>query len=152
MAGIYPIKSLDLAAVRQLVPDKSLASTLHYAVTVSKEEQKLEGGLVKAEYAATGFMLIRRQVLERMAAAHPELKYRHSFTQLPQAAAQNNHLYALFDMSLDPETKIYLPEDYTFCRRWRAMGGEIWVDALSKFQHVGQLTYQGDFSVFVKRS
>jgi hypothetical protein len=32
------------------------------------------------------------------------------------------------------------------------MGGEIWVDALSKFQHVGHLVYEGDFSVFVKQN
>jgi hypothetical protein len=58
----------------------------------------------------------------------------------------------LFDTSLDPEQGLYLPEDYTFCRRWRAMGGEIWVDVFSKFKHVGSFAHEGDFSVFVNRS
>jgi hypothetical protein len=150
VAGVYPIKHLNLPAIRQLPAGSPVAATFHYAVTVGEGPHSVSNGLVQAEHAATGFMLIRRQALERMAAQHPELKYRHSFTHLPGAAAGGDHFYALFDTSIDRDQGLYLPEDYTFCKRWRAMGGEIWVDALSKFQHVGHLVYEGDFSVFVK--
>jgi hypothetical protein len=152
VAGIYPIKHVNWQAVRQLPASSPVAAAFHYAVTVSEGSQTVANGLVQAEHAATGFMLIRRQVLEKMAAHHPELKYKHSFTHLPGGATSSDHFYALFDMSIDREKGVYLPEDYTFCKRWRAMGGEIWVDALSKFQHVGNLTYEGDFSVFLKQT
>ena len=41
----------------------------------------------------------------------------------------------------------YLPEDYSFCRRWRQIGGEIWIDLQSRFDHVGSYVYRGDLGV-----
>jgi hypothetical protein len=153
VAGIYPVKHLDLEAVRRLPPGGKAESTFHYAVTLCAGEQPTPAGFIRAEYAATGFMLIRRQVLQQMAERYPELKYDHMFAHQGTALQpKNNHLYALFDTSLDRSQGLYLPEDYTFCKRWRAIGGEIWVDVLSKFKHVGPYAYEGDFSVFVQRS
>jgi hypothetical protein len=153
VAGIYPIKHLDMAAVRNLPPGAPIQGVLNYAVKVCDGEQPTPDGFIRAEYAATGFMLIKRQVLERMVAHYPELKYRDMFARVASSEpARDDNLYALFDTSLDRERGQYLPEDYTFCNRWRAMGGEIWVDVLSKFTHIGQFAYEGDFSVFVKRT
>jgi hypothetical protein len=152
VAGIYPLKHLDLEAVRRLAPGQSVATTLRYATKLQDQESPDAEGFTKAEYAATGFMLIRRNVLERMAANYPELKYEHSFTFDDRVKAEDvAHLYALFDTSLDQDRGLYLPEDYTFCNRWRAMGGEIWVDVRSKFTHVGTYAYQGDFSAYLSR-
>jgi hypothetical protein len=152
VAGIYPIKGLDPEAVRGLAPGRSIATTLHYAAKLIEGEVSDADGFTRAEYAATGFMLIRRNVLEQMAAKHPELKYEHSFTRVDAATAGGAaHLYALFDTSLDRDRGLYLPEDYTFCNRWRAMGGEIWVDVRSKFTHVGTYSYHGDFSAYLSR-
>jgi hypothetical protein len=147
VAGIYPLKGLDPEAIRGLAAGRSIATTLTYAVKLCEGEPSDADGFAKAEYAATGFMLIRRDVLERMAAEHPELKYEHSFTK----GAGGTHLYALFDTSLDRDQGLYLPEDYTFCNRWRAMGGEIWVDVRSKFTHVGTYSFHGDFSAYLSR-
>lgn len=152
VAGIYPIKYLNLPAIRQLPTDKPIAETFHYAVRLCDGAQPTPDGFAPAEYAATGFMLIRRQVLEQMAAQHPELKFRHNFNHVDsRQPTSSDHFYALFDTSLDQEKGLYLPEDYTFCKRWRTMGGEIWVDVLSKFSHIGSYSYDGDFSVFVQR-
>lgn len=92
-------------------------------------------------------MLIRRNVLETMAERHPELKYEQSHTK----GGHGTNLYALFDTSLDRDQGIYLPEDYTFCKRWRAMGGEIWVCIRSKFTHVGTFEYHGDYAALLER-
>ena len=143
VAGIYPIKQLDLDAVRNLPTPRPAAGALHYAVKTSAGAQPTADGFVKADYAATGFMLVKRGVLESMATHYADLKYRHSFTL--GAATDSAHLYALFDTSLDA-SGVYLPEDYTFCARWRALGGEIWVDTLSKFKHVGRYVFAGDYS------
>jgi hypothetical protein len=151
VAGIYPVKDLNWPEIRQLRPGQPLASTFRYAVTVIDGEHPNAEGLVRAEYAATGFMLIRREVLEQMAAAYPDLKYRSMFALGSGNQAKNDFLYALFDTSLDHERGLFVPEDYTFCKRWRALGGEIWVDAYSKLAHVGPFAYEGDFSVFVSR-
>jgi hypothetical protein len=45
---------------------------------------------------------------------------------------------------IDPASGIYLSEDFTFCKRWTEIGGEIWVDLDSKLTHVGATEYKGD--------
>jgi hypothetical protein len=45
---------------------------------------------------------------------------------------------------IDPETGVYLSEDYAFCQRWRALGGEILLDLKSKLTHVGPDHFKGD--------
>ena len=64
-------------------------------------------------------------------------------TLLAEAKAQWR--YAFFDtMIADGES---LPEDYSFCRRWRDIGGEIWIDLDSRFSHVGNYVYKGDLGI-----
>jgi hypothetical protein len=40
----------------------------------------------------------------------------------------------------------YLSEDYAFCRRWRDMGGKVWVDLNCKLTHMGQHLFGGDLA------
>ncbi len=84
VAGIYPLKHLNVPAIRDLPSGKPVASTYHYAVAIAPGTQPTSDGFAQAEYAATGFMLIRREVLERMAAHYADLKYTHMFA-LPGA-------------------------------------------------------------------
>ena len=44
---------------------------------------------------------------------------------------------------IDPDTGIYLSEDYAFCRRWRDLGGEVWLDTQGVLVHVGPSDFQG---------
>jgi hypothetical protein len=57
---------------------------------------------------------------------------------------QSSNLFALFDCIIDPDTGAYLSEDYSFCRRWRQIGGEIWIDIASKLTHTGPYEFVGD--------
>ena len=53
------------------------------------------------------------------------------------------------DLDFDPmvdEEGTYLSEDFSFCRRWTAIGGEIWADLGSTLDHVGPSVFRGDFS------
>jgi hypothetical protein len=47
---------------------------------------------------------------------------------------------------IEPETSTYLSEDYSFCKRWTDMGGEIWVDLTAKLDHAGLMTFRGDLA------
>ena len=53
-------------------------------------------------------------------------------------------MYALFDCIIDPESKRYLSEDYTFCRRWQQIDGAIWLDPRVALNHVGHYTFRGN--------
>jgi hypothetical protein len=47
---------------------------------------------------------------------------------------------------VDPDSGRYLSEDYAFCRRWRDMGGKIWVDLDCKLVHLGQHLFGGELA------
>ncbi len=154
VAAFYPLKAVDWAAVpRRVVAGESLASAaLSYVGTLEEVGRRTEGDFATAVYAGTGFQLIRRRVFERMITAHPELRFTSVHARagsLPPSA----NLYALFDPIIDPETGAYLSEDYSFCRRWRALGEEIWLDLRSRLTHVGPDAFAGDAATrFLPRS
>jgi hypothetical protein len=56
---------------------------------------------------------------------------------------------ALFNCMIDKATGFYLSEDFSFCRRWTDMGGEIWVDYTSRLNHVGLMVYRGNMAASV---
>ena len=146
VAGMYPIKSIDWAAVpRRVVAGETLRSAgLTYVGTpLEGADARVEDGFATARYAGTGLQLLKRSVLERMAAAHPELRFRTVHT-LAGDQPRSDNLYALFDPEIDANTGEYLSEDYAFCRRWRALGGDIWLDLRSKITHVGADQFKGE--------
>lgn len=151
VCGIYPLKHMDVTTLRQLPAgmseDAARAAALNYTVKFKKGVQPDAGGFVSVEYGSTGFMLVRRAVLERMAQAHPELVYNYSYASL------YDHMYdnvAFFDTMIDPDTRDYLPEDYAFCKRWTALGGEVHADLQSRFDHLGAYTYAGNYPLFME--
>jgi len=92
-------------------------------------------GFVEVAEAPTGFMVIKRHVFGRLMEKYPELNY------VPDGPPNNpqRHLYwRFFDCMIDPDSGRYLSEDYTFCRRWRDVGGKVFVDSHCKLGHLGQ--------------
>lgn len=145
-AGAYPLKQIDWRALpRRAVTGEPLAAAgLSYVGQICEGDQlRREGGFATAKYAGTGFQLIRRHVFERLILAHPELKFRAVHT-LTNETPKSDNLYALFECEIDRESGVYLSEDYAFCGRWRALGGEIWLDLQSKLTHAGMSYYDGD--------
>jgi len=149
VCGIYPVKHLDVDKLRS-IDAKALgrvaeAASMHYAVKLKPGGRPDPiTGLLPVEYGATGFMLIKRQVFERMAEAYPELVFDYAYTN-----DEHEGNVAFFDTYIDPDTKEYLPEDYAFCRRWTNIGGEIHADIHSVFTHVGSHDYTGNFTAFL---
>lgn len=88
------------------------------------------------------FVMLKLSVIEKMCAAYPELRYN----------AGDQAEYGLFlDMIDKTDTSggpygERLSEDLSFCRRWRAIGGEIWLDHQSSLIHAGRKEYTGRVS------
>lgn len=146
VGGLYPAKVTDWQGfVNRFgqTGEKLHEAGLIYVGDLCKgDDLKRAQGFATGTYAGTGFQLIKRQVFERMIAAHPELQFKNVHAYPPQSGSQN--LYALFDCMIDPETGAYLSEDFAFCKRWRALGGEIWLDLQSRLTHTGPASYQGN--------
>jgi len=145
VAGMYPLKLRDWSAeaISRVRGGESLetAPLRYVGLPCAEAEREAVAGFVTGTYAGTGFMMIARQTLLRMMAAYPELH----FAAAHDTARQNPspHQYALFDCMIEPETRHYLSEDYTFCRRWRDIGGTIWLDTQAPLIHTGSQDFKG---------
>ena len=85
----------------------------------------IDGKFVEAYNAGTGFMMIKREVFQKMFKAYPELKYTLDENTITVSGIKENledYAYTLFDTQteeLPDGTRVYLSEDYAFCRRWQ---------------------------------
>lgn len=151
-AAAYPLKGIEWDRAQRLAAKGALRPEVLFKYVYGvADPARIEGrnGFIKAIYAGTGFMMIRCGALEKMCAAFPQLHYRTIHSQ-SDSHKDSPHRYALFDCMIEPETGAYLSEDFTFCRRWTSLGGDIWVDTQSKLTHIGPVPFAGDFSAMLK--
>jgi hypothetical protein len=140
--AVYPKKCVLWEQAKQSVDaneTKSLDKVSSSLVMNFKNQNtRIENGFAEVLDGPTGFMLIKRSVIERMYARYPELNCVNDH--------QNRDLdtyCAVFDCMIDPDTRRYLSEDYAFCRRWQQMGGSIYADCFTTLGHVGNLRFSG---------
>src|SRR6266513_6304621 len=75
VAGIYPIKRVNWDKARRMLdsnPSKAPSAALDYVLELEDPDQvTVVNGFARVRYAGTGFLMIRRHVLERMC-EHPD--------------------------------------------------------------------------------
>lgn len=144
VGGMYPAKALRWNPPAQIRGREPLdAAALQYVGKFcASPELERRGPFITAVYCATGFMLMKRSAIERMVEAYPECAYSSDHVYAPNKS--NEQSYALFECAIDPVTKEYLSEDFGFCRRWRALGGKIWLDAEGALTHTGPYDFAGN--------
>ena len=76
-------------------------------------------GCVELEAGPAGCLMVSRTAVKKLMDAHPELKY-------TADQPYDEHRYALFNPFMEGD-KLW-SEDITFCKRWRALGGSIWLN------------------------
>ena len=145
VAGIYPIKRVNWDKARSAAgagqPNLAAAS-LDYVLELDDPDRVVVvEGFTRLRYAGTGFLMIRREAVERMCAHYPQLKFKRDHSLDASIASDNR--YALFDTMIDAGGT-YLSEDFAFCKRWTDIGGEIWADLESRLDHVGPSVFRGD--------
>ena len=123
IGGLYPMKSL---------PVKWCVNGFDGA------EVSEDGNLQEVSKTGTGFMLIKRDVFEKLN-AHPATKPFMNDIGLP--AELNPFMKTYFDTAVRENR--YYSEDWTFCENWRDLGGKVWVDKRVLLKHTG--TYVFDF-------
>lgn len=155
VVGAYPKKGVNWQRIKEAVIDQKdkthddrqiAAFGSDYAINfhfVNRDAKQIaiERGLIRLHDAGTGFMMIKRTAIDKILAAYPELKYNND---LNIGQDLKDHFYALFDTMIDPKDRRYLSEDYTFCRRWQAIGGDIWLDPSISLNHYGSFCFQGN--------
>lgn len=135
------------------VPKKQLP--IQYASCIIKDELgkpvTYKDKFVEVFYAGTAFMMIKREVFQKMFHHYKDLKYKPNEKLFPSTSLEKleDSCYALFDTTLSEGkdgSRIYLSEDYTFSERWRQIGGRIFMDPTIKINHIGQFPFEGDLS------
>ncbi len=144
VAGIYSLKVIDwsTAAMKRLTGGESFESAplLYVGTLCTGNELQREGRFATGIYCGGGFLMLKRQVIERMIEAYPEARYAgvHAYSN-----AKGGESYALFECLIDPETKTYVSEDFGFCQKWRDLGGKIWLDTEGELTHIGAYNFVG---------
>lgn len=151
--AIYPLKRLDWARIRAQARagvEDMQSSTLNYVVDLdASAEMPPSEEFFRVRSIGTGFMMIKRQVFQRMAEHYPETRYRNIHVG-SNADIAHAETHAFFDCVIDPDSGDYLSEDYTFCKRWTDIGGEIWAHARSRLTHVGPHAFEGDLMAMLR--
>lgn len=162
VGGIYPIKNYEFdklatnpnmvgeifkrksqSQLKDAFSNKDYLQTnlVRYNINYSSNMLEIDNNLTKVKHLATGFMLIKRTVIELMSKAFPQTKYVDDVNFL--SGKENDFAFALFDCGV--EDGHYLSEDWMFCHRWQKMGGSVYADVTINLDHTGIETYKGSF-------
>ena len=122
IGGLYPMKSLPIKWCVNGIP--------------GQPEPTPDQNLIEVSKTGTGFMLIRRDVFEKLD-AHPATKPFKNDIGLPQEL--DPYMKTYFDTAVREGR--YYSEDWTFCENWRDIGGQVWVDKRVLLRHTGTYTF-----------
>lgn len=158
MTAAYPIKNIDWELVANnakagMPSNELMESSLRYVVNTVKagsgDKVRVDKGAIEVYDAGTGFMLIKREVFEKLISAYPELRYQDDTGGLQEN--EKDHTYAFFNSYVDPDTGRFLSEDYGFCRYWQEINGGVWTDPSIEMLHLGRMRYQGTMLNWLER-
>lgn len=148
--GIYPKKEINWSSVRRGVQEgaQNLSEFAGAFVlnldpafpTVTTDEK----GMIPVRHAGTGFMLIKREVFEKLRDKVPEYinnNVKDANGNVIKTATGRIREY--FSTKIDKEGML-LSEDYFFCDLWRDNGGTVWANPFIRLSHVGTHNYTGD--------
>jgi hypothetical protein len=135
------ITKKDKSQLKDIIPNENIVqhNLLRYNINYLENTLTIENNLTKVRHLATGFMMIQRNVIEKMSKAFPSTKYIDDVGFL--TGTENNYAYALFDCGV--EDGHYFSEDWLFCSRWSKMGGFIHADVSISLTHTGIEDYKG---------
>lgn len=96
-------------------------------------------GLLEVDGLPTGFMKIKRHVLEQMAADAPQY-----FDKVFETAL-------VFDRPTPGEDKTRWGGDVDFCNRWKARGGKLYADQELRLGHVAKIVISDSLGAHLRR-
>ena len=97
--------------------------------------------------AGTGFMLLKRSVYEKLIAAGEAKSY---VPMQDEPSFYGPEIFDFFKAEVDSETRNYLSEDYSFCRSFKRIGGEIWLAPWVNLTHWGLYGFRGSMQAIAE--
>jgi len=144
IGGAYPLKKINWDAVRAAVaknpeiPAEALKSVgcfyASHLLDGSNTMRPFEP--LEAEELATGFMLVKREVFEALQPHVP--------TYFPVFSGEKDRPVHWDYVQVGVHEGRYESEDYSFCRKWRELGGKIYMCPWMKLTHHGNYPFPGN--------
>ena len=131
ICGIYPKKEINWSSVKYAV-DSGVALG---SVTVPMNQP------VEIWNGGTGFMLIKREVFEKLSKRVPS--YSNDVMDLGGTIKAQDKIMEYFATSIEEGTNRLLSEDYHFCNIWRKAGGKVWAAPWVRLGHIGTYAFEG---------
>lgn len=122
VAGIYPVRAAPLRFNVRYMDKKELWADP-------------ETGLLEVEAVPAGFTKYSKNCIKKMVEAYPK-QYFHN-------ESKTKEFYPLFDYFVDEEKNYKWGEDYSFCIRWKNIGGKVWIDPEIGMGHIGLKVFEG---------
>ena len=119
-AGNYPRRAKDKKFFMDLYFDE-------------KGDLEFDGSMMRINRVGTGFMLIRRHVVETIAAK----------SERYLSNDGSGEIASVFDFKIEDGN--FVGEDYSFCDKARAEGFKIWTDVEISLPHMGTEEFTSDF-------
>ena len=138
VAGIYPKKYIVWDRLKKNSEAERVDFPMGGTITMT------EDNLIELDYLPTGFLLISRTAIEKIIAAHPELKYRNDIDGYMGAG---DNFYDLFKVGI--RNGIYESEDWGFCSLWKGVGGKVLIHPDINVKHLGWHEYSGNLMKFI---
>lgn len=124
VAGIYPKKGGDDQYPVKMLPGE-----------IWSDAQ----GLIEVQGVPTGFLRMRRNVLEKLAASAIHYNAKNDATTA---------MPLIFERQVHDGTR--WGGDYVFCRKWREMGGKVYIAPEMRFEHSGMQTWSGRVGAWLR--
>tara|TARA_R100000149_G_scaffold34714_1_gene13306 strand:+ start:1188 stop:2018 length:831 start_codon:yes stop_codon:yes gene_type:complete len=149
----YPLKSIQWEKGFKKIKDnkiqsiKDLKSAFFQFPMKVKDHQhvEVENGCMEVTHSPTGCMLIKRSVFEKMIEKYPEMEIKQQ-TIINGEMQDRPYFYNFFDTLFEPVSKVYLGEDFAFCKRWKDIGGKCYAYVEDYITHIGEFPYKGRFA------
>jgi hypothetical protein len=150
ICGLYPKKEINWNqikdAVEKGVQPKELGKyTGVFVVNAVDDSSQIEVKLqepIEIANGGTGFMLIKRNVLETLKDVVPT--YNSDMYKIVDTERKPRKIYQFFDTSIDKDAgDRLLSEDYHFCKLARSNGFKVWAAPWAELSHTGSYTFSG---------
>ena len=150
ICGIYPKKEINWNqvsdAVKEGITPQALGNyTGVFVVNAVDHAPHIEVKLsepIEIANGGTGFMLIKREVLEKLKDVVPT--YNSDMYTIIDTERKPRKIYQFFDTSIDKDSgNRLLSEDYHFCKLARDNGFKVWAAPWAQLSHTGSYTFSG---------
>lgn len=129
---IHSMLADDKPIIGGFYPKKGLP--IDMASSPMLQEEDAGSPVFETDYVATGFMMIKREVIDTMVEKYPERKF------LYQGEIDNYDFFAPY-IDTESHNRLYLTEDFAFCKLARAVGIKSYMSKRFMLKHHGAFSF-----------